>query len=61
MDLPAIVERFSSGFDELPEAVAGLPAVRMFIGTSVLVSAYVVHGVEISDGAVELVGIELDV
>ena len=60
MDLPAIVERFSSRFEELPEAVAGLPAVRMFIGTSVLVSAYVVHGVEISDGAVELVGIEFD-
>ncbi len=60
MDLPAIVERFSKRFDELPEAVAGLSAVRMFIGTSALVSAFVVHGLEISDGVVELVAIEFD-
>ncbi len=60
MDLPAIVEQFSSRFDELPEAVPGLPSVRMFIGTSVLVRAYVVHGVKLSDGAVELVGVEFD-
>ncbi|MFV2039873.1 MAG: hypothetical protein ACC660_06480 [Acidimicrobiales bacterium] len=60
IDLPAIVERFSLGFDELSEVVAGLAAARMFIGTSALVRSYVVHGLEISEGLVELVGIEID-
>lgn len=60
MDLPAIVERFSTGFDALPEVFAGLASARMFIGTSALVRAYVVHGLEISAGVVELVGIEID-
>jgi len=61
IDLPAIVERFASGFDTLPEAIRGVSSVRMFIGTATLVPAFVVHGVEVGDGIVELVGIELQV
>ncbi len=61
LELPAIVERFASDFQNLAEAVAGVPGIRMFIGTSVLVRAFVVHGVETVDGVVELVGVELDV
>lgn len=60
MDLPAIVDRFSTRFDELPAAVAGVPAVRMFIGTSALTRAWVVFGLETTHGVVELVGIEFD-
>ena len=61
MDLPAIVERFASGFDTLPEAIGGVSSVRMFIGTATLVRAFVVHGVEVDGGIVELVGVELHV
>jgi len=57
-DLPPIVEQFAVAFDHLPEAIAGLPAIRMLIGTGALVRAFVVHGVGTSDGIVELVGVE---
>lgn len=60
IDLPAIVDRFASGFDDLPEAVVGIASARMFIGTSALVRAFVVHGIETTTGVVELVGLELD-
>ena len=60
LDLPRIAEEFSVRFDQLPEAVSGVGAVRMLIGIGTLAVAYVVHGVETSSGRVELVGIELD-
>ncbi len=60
IDLPAIVERFASGFDSLPVAIDDVSSVRMFIGTATLVPAFVVHGVEVDDGVVELVGVVLD-
>ncbi len=60
IDLPAVVERFASGFDELPEAVEGIASARMFIGSSALVRAFVVHGIETTEGVVELVGVEID-
>lgn len=60
LGLPRIAEEFSVRFDELPEAVLGVGAVRMLIGIGTLAVAYVVHGVETSSGRVELVGIELD-
>lgn len=60
MELPAIVERFSASFDELPRIVEGVSAGRMLITTGVLVSASVVYGLDIGSGVVELVGIELE-
>ena len=60
LDLPRIVEEFSVRFDELPEAVPDVGAVRMLIGIGTLAVAYVVHGVETSSGHVELIGVELD-
>ena len=60
LDLPRIVEEFSVRFDELPEAVLGVGAVRMLIGIGTLAIAYVVHGIETSTGRLELIGIELD-
>mgnify|MGYP001826801036 CR=1 FL=1 len=60
VDLPRIVDEFSTRFDDLPEAVSGVGAVRMLIGAGALVRAYVVHGIETSTGVVELIGVELD-
>jgi hypothetical protein len=59
-DLPQIVEHFAAEFDELPEATTGVPAIRMFIGSGALVAAFVVHGIETSEGVVDLVGVEVD-
>lgn len=60
IDLPRIVEEFAARFSGLPEAVDGVGAARMLIGTGALVKAYVVHGIETSAGIIELVGVELD-
>lgn len=60
VDLPVIVERFATGFDELPQSIAGLNSIRMMIGAGALVSAFVVHGIETEDGVVQLVGIDID-
>ncbi len=55
IDLPRIVDEFAERFDELPEAVAGVGAVRMLIGVGGLATAYVVHAAETTTGAVELI------
>ena len=60
VDLPRIVDEFAARFDDLPEAIPGVSAARMLIGTGSLVKAYVVHGIETSIGVIELVGVELD-
>lgn len=60
IDLPRIVDEFALRFDELPEAVAGIGAVRMLVGVGALTMAYVVHAAETTTGAVELIGVELD-
>jgi hypothetical protein len=60
LELPAIVERFASGFEELAEMVEGVPAARMLVTTGVLVRASVVYGIETRDGVIELVGAEFD-
>ena len=61
MDLPAIIEQFAERFDDLLEVVPGEPTVRVVVGAGILVRAVVVYGVELSDGVVELVGVEIDV
>ena len=60
IELPAIVERFATGFDTLPEAVEGVAEARMVIGTGRLVRAFAVYGLLMSDDSVELIGIEID-
>ena len=60
MDLPRIVDEFAQRFDELPEAVGGVSAVRMLVGVGALAAAYVVHGAETTTGTVELIGVEFD-
>jgi len=60
VDLPRIVDEFAKRFDELPEAISGVSGVRMLIGVGALATAYVVHAAKTTAGAVELIGIELD-
>ena len=59
LELPAIVERFATGFDELPEIVEGLPAGRMLIASGVLVRAVAVFGLLTSDATIDLIGLTL--
>jgi len=60
LELPAVVEAFATRFDELPEAVEGIPEARMAIGTGKLVPAFAVYGLLVTDGSVELIGVEID-
>jgi hypothetical protein len=60
LELPAVVERFASGFEDLPEIIDGIPSGRMLIAPGLLVRAYVVYGVLLEDGTIELVGISID-
>lgn len=60
IDLPAVIHRFATGFDELPLIRAGTPELRMMIGSAVLARAFVAQGLEVSPGVVQLIGIELD-
>jgi hypothetical protein len=60
-ELLEIVERFATGFDNLPELIPGRRDYRILISTGVLVRAYSVVGQLGLDGAVELVSLEIDV
>jgi hypothetical protein len=60
VDLPTVVERFALHFDDLPEAVEGVPDLRVVVGTGEVVRAFVVYGLLLTDGAVELIGVDID-
>lgn len=60
VDLPTIVERFATRFEELPEAVEGVGDARVVVGTGEIVRAFVVYGPLLTDGAVELIGVDID-
>jgi hypothetical protein len=60
LELPPIVERFASGFDDLPEVVVGLPAARVLIASGILVRGVAVYGLLVTDDTIDLVGVELD-
>jgi hypothetical protein len=56
-ELPAIVERFATDFDALPEIMEGLPRGRMLIVTGLLVRAVAVYGLLQPDDSIELIGL----
>jgi hypothetical protein len=58
-EMPAVVDAFASRFEELPEAVEGVPEARMVIATGSLVRAFAAYGLLTTDGSVELIGIEI--
>ena len=60
IELPTVVDRFASEFEELAEMVTGVGTARMLVTTGTLVPASVVYGLEVVGGAIELIGIELD-
>lgn len=60
LELLQIVERFATGFDDLPELIPGRSDYRILVSTGVLVSRYAVVGQVARDGAVELVQLDLD-
>lgn len=59
-DLFGIVERFAADWDRMPELIAGRSDYRVLVGTGMLVAGFVVTGQLVSDGAIELVSIEID-
>jgi hypothetical protein len=59
-ELLAIVERFADDWDRLPELIASRPDYRVLVGAGMVVRAFVVTAQLASDGAVELIGIEID-
>lgn len=61
LDLPVIVDHFATRFERLPEVIEGVSQARMLIAAGRLVREFVVYGLLAVDGAVDLVGIELDV
>lgn len=60
-ELLTIVERFADDWDRLPDLIAGRSDYRVLVGAGMIVRAFVVTAQMASDGAVELIGIEIDV
>lgn len=60
IELPAVVDRFATDFDSLPEIIEGFSAGRMLIVPGLLVRAFAVYGLLIADDAIEVIGVELD-
>lgn len=60
LELLEIVDRFAAGFDELPELIECRPDYRILISTGLLVRAFAVVGQLAPDGAVELIGFDID-
>lgn len=60
IELPAVIERFAFGFESLPEMVDGASAGRMLIAPGLLVRAFAVYGMLLTDGSVELAGVTIE-
>jgi hypothetical protein len=60
IELPAAVERFATGFDDLPEIIDGFHGGRMLIAPGVLVRAIAIYGPLMTDDSIEIIGVELD-
>jgi hypothetical protein len=61
LDLPGIVESFADGWQDLPQLIPGRDDYRILIGPGRVVAFYAVEAQRARDGAVELVGIEIDI
>jgi len=59
-ELLRIVDRFATGFDDLPELIPGRSEYRLLISTGMLVPTFVVVGQLAPDGAVELIQLDID-
>ena len=59
-ELLRIIERFATGFHDLPELIPGRSDYRILIASGVLVPRFAVVGQLAPDGAVELVQFDAD-
>ncbi len=59
-DLFRIVEAYATQFDQLPELIPGRADYRILIGVGAVVARFAVIGQLASDGAVELVQLDID-
>ena len=59
-ELFRVVERFAIGFFDLPELHPGQPEARVLIAAGMVVPRFSVVGVLATDGAVELVQLDID-
>lgn len=59
-ELLEIVERFATGFHDLPELIAGRDEYRVLVTAGMLVRALTVVGQLASDGGVDLISLEID-
>lgn len=60
VELFPIIEEFATGFDDLPHLIPGRPEYRVLITSGILIARIAVTGQLASDGAVELVSLDLD-
>ena len=60
IDLPPIVDQLATQLDSRPEIVEGLSSTRMVIGSGRLVARFVVFAVELSDGLIDVIGLDVD-
>jgi hypothetical protein len=59
LELPQIIERFASDFDELPEA-DGLSGIRVLLAQGTLVQAFAAFGLLLEDDSIDLISITVD-
>lgn len=60
VELIAIIDEFATGFADIPPLIRGREDYRLLIKTGMLVGAISVVGQRMTDGAIELLSLELD-
>ena len=60
-ELLRIVEGFAVGWDYLPQLIPGRSDYRLMIATGVLIRSFAVVGQLASDGAIELIQLDIDI
>ena len=60
-ELLRIVEKFAVGWDDLPELILRRSDYRLMIATGVLIRGFAVVGQLASDGAIELIQLDIDI
>jgi len=59
-ELLRVVDRIATEWDRLPELITGRPDYRVFTAAGILVPVFSVVGQLASDGAIELVELDID-
>jgi hypothetical protein len=60
IELLSIMHRFAEAFDALPEVVEGVSGARMLLAPGLSVHAFTISGLLADDGAIDLVGLAID-